>query len=229
MEIALIEALKGASPFDIIIALSVIILTGGFHKLYKKKKNNPNSVRHALCIREIEDIEDQRMDIKYRRLIYEQMRVVESAILAIQRSMADTFFKELQKYDMNAHQVNESMDWRYYQTILELLGCRIKEDVRTMVKINGLADKTEAELAEYLEDKFGVIKETTRTVFNVYYGNQLNMDRTDLFRMHKTIEDFAYKKFTGAMRECRQIYIQTRIELDRLDAKKEVLRSTPCE
>lgn len=231
---AVLTALKGASPFDIIMFLVVTFLAYRMGvieiKSKKKKKENPHALRHVACISDTENLISQKMEIKYHRTMKEQMRVAETGIESALRIFRDRFFNELKSKGYEAAELLNSLDVTHYNSVVEILGRRIHKDVQIMMRENGLAEKSEEVMQLYIDKKMADMQETARKVFNEYYGEgkSLILNRAELFVIHKTFIPEIEKIFSGAIRECRRIAITNKEEIEKIEEKLSELRMSPC-
>jgi len=120
------------------------------------------------------------------------------------------------------------MDNRLYNANLEIIGERWRKDVQFMLRENGLHLKEENEIKYYIDDKFEILLETARKVFNTYYGGNLVINRAELHELHKVLYIPFKEKFGNTIRECRNISIKYHQKIKELDSQIEDLRLKPC-
>lgn len=228
---SILKLFKGATPFDFVMYAIVTFLAvraGLIEFKSKKPSKERHMARHVTIINRVDKIVSEKVFIFYYRTIREQMRVCEAGVDAMARLLRDTFFERLESRGYTAAQILKMIDVKHYNAVVEILTSRIRMDLRTMMRENGLAEKTEIEMQVYVNSKFEVIIETGRVVFDTYYGGDLVISRPDLHEIHKELYGRISAKFSEVLRECRDIAIKADGKIEVLDKQLDDIRSNPC-
>jgi hypothetical protein len=233
MPTALITALKGAGPLDYIMILAVLLLGSwmGWWELRRRKPGNPNADRHSMCIADIDTLITEKREIKYFRVIKEQMKICESMVEEVSRLMRDRFFRELSGALGSDENVLRSLDNVHYNNVVSIFGSRAVEDLRRMMRDNGLAEKSDAELRAYIHSHVAEFIELGRNVFDVYYSSndQHTISRSRVHDMHKELFGKAAEIFSSTIWECRRIAMEGSRRILEIDAEIDSIRSKPCQ
>lgn len=228
----LLPFLKGASPLDIFVLIAVLLLgvRWGWWELKKqnKKPKGTNEPRHKLCIGEIHDLTRKIQQIELQGTMKKQMMIAEDAIEAALRLMRDLYFDSFKALGYDDATTHASIEVKHYNSVIEILSRRWRKDIQSMMRENGLAEKSEAELQDYLEVRGKQLIETGRIVFDTYYGNELRISRTELHHLHKTLYPKLGKAFEKMIRDCRNVAFKAEAEIAAIEQKIEVVLSKPC-
>jgi hypothetical protein len=179
-------------------------------------------------IADIDRLLTEKLSIQNIRIIKDQMREVENAVESTIREMKDSFFQELIRREFSAAQILEGIDYKHYNACVTILYSRVKEDIRHMMRENGLNLKSEIDMRLYIQNRFEKIKDTSTKTFDVYYGGSLIISRIELKKFHEgSIAKFR-QKFEDTIRGCREIEIQYYRRIAEIEKEIERIKLSPC-
>jgi len=229
-----LKSIQELNGLQTIIYLLVVVIASrmGYNELIKKwfniKSKSPFASRHIILISNIDKLLTEKLNIMNIRILKDQMREVENAVESTIREMKDSFFQELMKRGFSAAQILEGIDYKHYDACVAILYSRVKEDIRHMMRENGLNLKSEIDMRLYIQNRFEKIKDTSTKTFDVYYGGSLIIPRTDLKELHESAISKYRQKFEDTLRTCREIEIQYHRRVSEIEIEIEQLKSNPC-